>query len=169
MVPDAPSPPAIRARLLWARLRQVERLPPVDRAAILAGLGATTVGRIETAGPLAWLPVETSVAFTEAVFMRLGAKRAQRFFESTLAAMAETALFRPFVQAVVDAVASDVVQGLAWLPKGWALAHRDCGRLRVESRGVGVATIRIVELPSSSRPTSGGSTPSRARVRRSSR
>jgi hypothetical protein len=127
--------------------RHVESLPAEDVAAIRAAIPAETWAAIESAGLLAWLPLETNLACTRAVATRLGPERTNRFFRELLMAALDTPLLRGFVQGVLRVAVPDPSQYLPWLARGFELMFRDAGTWNVLERAPGWALLKLGDLP----------------------
>src|ERR1041384_5238137 len=111
--------PSVRARYMQTFAKHIERLPDEDRAAIRAAVPEDTWVAIDSAGLLAWLPLEMNLAVTRAVSVRLGPDRAQQFFRELVLAAIDTPLLRGFVQAVLRVAVPDAGQYLPWLARGF--------------------------------------------------
>jgi len=127
--------------------RHIDRLPEEDRAAIRRAVPEETWASIESAGLLGWLPLETNLACTRAVALRLGPERTNRFFRELLLAAIETPLLRGFVQGVFRVAAPDAGQYLPWLARGFELMFRNAGKWTVLERSPGWALLELGALP----------------------
>lgn len=127
--------------------KHIERLPEEDRTAIRAAVPEQTWVAIDSAGLLAWLPLEMNLACTRAVAARLGPDRAQQFFRELVLAAIDTPLLRGFVQGVLRVAAPDAGQYLPWLARGFELMFRDAGSWKVLERAPGWALLQLRNLP----------------------
>jgi hypothetical protein len=122
-------------------------LPAEDRAAIGGAVRTEVWASIESAGLLAWLPLEANLMCTKAVAVRLGPDRANRFFRELTLAAIDTPLLRGFVQGVLRVVVADAGQYLPWLARGFELMFRDAGTWIVLEREPGWALLQLRDLP----------------------
>lgn len=145
--PTALRQPAVRARYMQTFIKHVGSLPTEDRVAIRSAITAETLASIESAGLLAWLPLETNLICTRAVATRLGPERTNQFFRELLMAALDTPLLRGFVQGVVRVAVPDPGQYLPWLARGFELVFRNAGSWTVLEREPGWALLQLRDLP----------------------
>lgn len=145
--PTALRQPAVRARYMQTFAKHLASLPAEDMAAICAAVPTETWTAIESAGLLAWLPLETNLACTKAVAARLGPERTNRFFRELLMAALDTPLLRGFVQGVLRVAVPDPGQYLPWLARGFELMFRNAGKWTVIERSPGWALLELGDVP----------------------
>ncbi len=122
---------SVRARQLQLLLTQIDRLPEADRVAVCAHIRPGDVVAIQSAAPLDWVPMQTSMDLAHAVTNGLGRERTRAFFREQFAVTLSNAVLGSLVGAVTRHLSSDPRPGLRWLPRGHDLLFRGVGRLVV--------------------------------------
>jgi hypothetical protein len=128
-----PSEPAVRASYPRALLAACDEFGP-PAAEIRERLGDAHQTRIECAGPLAWLPIETDLALQRALDAVLGAERTREFLLANLREFMAASLVRNLVVTAVDLFGLDPGSFARLLPPAWGLLYRDVGRWSVARR-----------------------------------
>lgn len=125
--------PAVRANYLRALLSACDEFGP-PAAEIRARLGDVHQTRIECAGPLAWLPIETDLTLQSALDEVLGAERTREFLLANLRELMAASLVQSLVTTAVGWFALDPGSFARLLPPTWSLLYRTTGRWRVVRR-----------------------------------
>lgn len=138
----------IRARQLQLLLTHIDRLPPADRAAVLARVAPGDVAEIQSAAALDWIPMRLSTELARAVTEALGRDRTRDFFREQFAVTLSNAVLGSLVGAVSRHLSSDPRAGLRWMPRGHELLFRGVGRMVVSFSDTGPeAILSLVDLP----------------------
>ena len=125
--------PAVRASYLRALLSACDEFGP-PAAEIRERLGDVHQTRIECAGPLAWLPIETDLALQTALDGVLGADRARAFLLANLRELMAASIMQNLVATAVGLFGLDPGSFARLLPPAWGLLYRGAGRWKVERR-----------------------------------
>lgn len=125
--------PAVRASYLRALLSACDEFGP-PAAEIRERLGDVHQTRIECAGPLVWLPIETDLALQSALDGVLGAERAREFLLANLRQFMAASIVQNLVATVVGLFGLDPGSFARLLPPAWGLLYRDAGRWKVTRR-----------------------------------
>lgn len=149
--------PAVRASYLRALLSACDEFGP-PAAEIRERLGDVHQTRIECAGPLAWLPIETDLALQRALDAVLGVERTREFLLANLREFMAASLMQNLVATAVGLFGLDPGSFARLLPPAWGLLYRETGRWSVVRRDVSpLATersdwreveLRLSDLPS---------------------
>jgi hypothetical protein len=140
--------PAVRASYLRALLSACDEFGPAA-ADIREQLGDTHQTRIECAGPLAWLPIETDLALQRALDSVLGAERTREFLLANLRQFMAASLVQNLVATFVGLFGLDPGSFARLLPPAWGLLYRDAGHWRVvRGREWREVELRLTGLPS---------------------
>jgi len=148
--------PAVRASYLRALLSACDEFGP-PAAEIRARLGDVHQTRIECAGPLAWLPIETDLQLQSALDEVLGAERTREFLLANLRELMAASLVQNLVTTVVGLFGLDPGSFARLLPPTWGLLYRTTGRWRVVRRELAPlgrdgdwreVDLQLVDLPS---------------------
>lgn len=138
----------IRARQLQLLLTHIDRLPELDRRAVLAGVSTGDIAEIQSAAPLDWIPMRLSTDLARAVTEALGRDRTRAFFREQFAVTLSNAVLGSLVGAVSRHLSSDPRPGLRWLPRGHDLLFRGVGRMVLTvSDDEPQAILSLVDLP----------------------
>lgn|GEM_PF-1713159 len=127
--------PAVRASYLRALLSACDEFGPAA-AELREHLGDMHQTRIECAGPLAWLPIETDLALQRALDAVLGAERTREFLLANLRQFMAASLVQNLVATVVGLFGLDPGSFARLLPPAWGLLYRDAGQWTVVRREV---------------------------------
>ena len=138
--------PETRALYMKDFAARIDRLPARARDAIRGG-NAPLFVQIEDAGWAAWLPAETNVALTDAVYDTLGPRRGDEFFEKLQLGQFDTPTWRNFIQGALAVLGVDPGRLLKWLPRAVGLMFRHCGVWKAEREGETRSKVRIEALP----------------------
>ncbi len=125
--------PAVRASYLRALLFACDEFGP-PAAEIRERLGDVHQTRIECAGPLAWLPIETDLTLQTALDAVLGAERTRKFLLANLREFLAASIVQNLVVAAVGLFGLDPGSFARLLPPAWGLLYRDTGRWKVARR-----------------------------------
>jgi hypothetical protein len=149
--------PAVRASYLRALLSACDEFGP-PAAEIRERLGDVHQTRIECAGPLVWLPIETDLALQSALDAVLGAARTREFLLANLREFMAASIVQNLVATAVGLFGLDPGSFARLLPPAWGLLYRNAGRWKVARRELDLggsaradvwreAELRLVELP----------------------
>ncbi len=127
-------------------LAAVRRLPPSRHEPVLRGLEAL-VERIDNAANSEWLPIETNLTLTDAIFRELGSEEAGTFYQNWLRRQVGTPLWSSLVATAVKLLGLDPGRLARWVPKAFDLMFRDYGIFSVERRGPSHAVLLLKEMP----------------------
>ncbi len=144
--PSTDHEPAVRASYLRALLSACDEFGP-PAAEIHERLGDVHQTRIECAGPLAWLPIETDLALQAALDAVLGAERAREFLLANLRQFMAASIVQNLVTTAVGLFGLDPGSFARLLPPAWGLLYRATGRWKVIRRGPREVELHLVELP----------------------
>lgn len=125
--------PAVRASYLRALLSACDEFGP-PAAEIRERLGDVHQTRIECAGPLAWLPIETDLALQRALDAVLGVERTREFLLANLREFLAASLVQNLVATAVGLFGFDPGSFARLLPPAWGLLYRETGRWSVIRR-----------------------------------
>jgi len=149
--------PAVRASYLRALLSACDEFG-APAAEIRELLGDVHQTRIECAGPLAWLPIETDLALQRALDQVLGAERTRDFLLANLREFMTASLMQNLVATAVGLFGLDPGSFARLLPPAWNLLYRETGRWSVVRRelspldserdGWREVELRLVDVPS---------------------
>jgi hypothetical protein len=150
--------PAVRASYLRALLSACDEFGP-PAAEIRERLGDVHQTRIECAGPLAWLPIETDLALQRSLDAVLGAERTRDFLLANLRELLAASLMQNLVTTAVGLFGLDPGSFARLLPPAWGLLYRETGRWSVVRRELSPLSsergrdwreveLRLGELPS---------------------
>ena len=148
--------PAVRASYLRALLSACDEFGP-PAAEIRERLGDVHQTRIECAGPLAWLPIETDLALQRALDAVLGVERTREFLLANLREFLAASLVQNLVTTAVGLFGLDPGSFARLLPPAWGLLYRETGRWSVVRRELSPLgldrdwreiELRLSELPS---------------------
>lgn len=145
--------PAVRASYLRALLSACDEFGP-PAAELREHLGDTHQTRIECAGPLAWLPIETDLALQQALDAVLGAERTREFLLANLREFMATAIVQNIVATAVGLFGLNPGSFARLLPPAWGLLYRDAGRWSVNRSEISPGRewqeveLRLIGLPS---------------------
>jgi hypothetical protein len=139
--------PAVRASYLRALLSACDEFGP-PAAEIRERLGDVHQTRIECAGPLAWLPIETELALQRALDAVLGAERTRTFLLANLRQFMAASLVQNLVATAVGLFGLDPGSFARLLPPAWGLLYRDTGRWSVGRRDWRGIELHLSGLPS---------------------
>lgn len=135
-----------RGRYMKDYLAAVRRLPPTKQDAVLRGLEAL-VEQIESAANSEWLPIETNLALTDAIFRELGTEDADTFYQNWLRRQVGTPLWSSLVATALKLFGLDPGGVAKWVPKAFALMYRDYGTFNVDRVGPAQAVLHLTEMP----------------------
>jgi hypothetical protein len=145
--------PGVRASYLRALLSACDEFGP-PAAEIRERLGDVHQTRIECAGPLAWLPIETDLELQRALDAVLGVERTREFLLAQLREILAASLVQNLVTTAVGLFGLDPGSFARLLPPAWGLLYRETGRWSVVRRdGDDRAHWRAVELRLSELPS----------------
>lgn len=145
--------PATRARYMKSFLEQVDGLGPDRAQAVRARVAPELLRKIEIAGPLAWLPLDTNTELTRAVMETLDAPDRAAFFQQLVLGSFETPLFRGFINATVRLLGLDPGKLVGVIGRVFEIMFRDAGRWSVVDRTQGGAILRVDDLAPGMRTT----------------
>ena len=140
--------PAVRASYLRALLSACDQFGP-PAAEIRERLGDVHQTRIECAGPLAWLPIETDLALQAALDAVLGAERTREFLLANLREFMAASIIQNLVATAVGLFGLDPGSFARLLPPAWGLLYRSTGRWKVvrQEGDWREVELRLEELP----------------------
>jgi hypothetical protein len=139
--------PAVRASYLRALLSACDEFGP-PAAEIRERLGDVHQTRIECAGPLAWLPIETDLALQRALDAVLGVERTRTFLLANLREFMAASVVQNLVATAVGLFGLDPGSFARLLPPAWGLLYRDAGHWTVVRRDWRQVELRLSGLPS---------------------
>ncbi|MFO7567302.1 MAG: hypothetical protein R6X02_31955 [Enhygromyxa sp.] len=125
--------PGVRASYLRALLSACDEFGP-PAAEIRERLGDVHQTRIECAGPLAWLPIETDLALHRALDAVLGVERTREFLLAHLREFLTASLVQNLMTTAVGLFGLDPGSFARLLPPAWGLLYRETGRWSVVRR-----------------------------------
>lgn len=139
--------PQLRASLLRLYLRRIAVRSQEDAAAVRAAVGSENVARIERAIGHEWLPMSLEVAILRAIHARHGDEGVHALGRDVGHAAIGDGILGPLVRATVTMLGRrpDVLVHIAI--RGWSLATRNAGRVRVSTRTDGEVRIAMEDLP----------------------
>ncbi|MFO0591449.1 MAG: hypothetical protein U0441_28125 [Polyangiaceae bacterium] len=117
----------VRAAYLQLILRQSRNLPEGER--ILARLSTHELGRIREAGFSEWLPFSLHQALQDAKNDVVGEARAAEVTRTLMMVTLASPLVGGFVTHVLHLLGADPRPAIQWMPRGYAMILRGCGRL----------------------------------------
>jgi len=135
-----------RARYMKDYLAAVRRLPPSKQDAVLRELEAL-VEKIEGAANSEWLPIETNLTLTDAIFRELGPDEADTFYQHWLRRQVGTPLWSSLVATALKLFGLDPGRVARWVPKAFDLMFRDYGTFSVERIGPSHSVLHLKEMP----------------------
>jgi hypothetical protein len=127
-------------------LAAVRRLPPSRQEAVLRGL-EPIVESIESAANSEWLPIETNLALTDAIFRELGSEEADTFYQHWLRRQVGTPLWSSLVATALKLFGLDPGGVAKWVPKAFELMYRDYGTFSVDRVGSAQAVLHLKDMP----------------------
>lgn len=139
-----------RIRANWTKfsIGCIKRLEPHARDAVLDGLDAETRERIRQAAPLEWLPAESFLEVTRAVYEALGSADAAGYWRRNLSQSVEQPFLRPLVEGGLFLFGRTPASLVRRTPQAWKLVARECGRWEVDDdEEQRWATVDQYELP----------------------
>lgn len=142
-----PTGPLTRARHLRSILEKVRELPAGPRAAVLDAIGAAALEEVEGSASSDWLPFELDLALTHAVAGVLGPEGTHQFFQQQQLASFQGPLFKALVDSATTIFGLDPGSWARWIPRGWGVVFRDCGRWEIERAGEGRLHAALLALP----------------------
>lgn len=135
-----------RGRYMKDYLAAVRRLPPSKQEPVLHGLEGL-VDRIEQAGNLEWLPIETNLTLTAAIFRELGDEQAHTFFQNWLKRQMSAPAFAGLVRTALSLFRFDTAAIAKWIPKAFDLMYRDYGIFEIETLATERLEVRLTQAP----------------------
>jgi hypothetical protein len=135
-----------RGRYMKDYVAAVRRLPPSKQEAVLRGL-ESVVEQVERAANSEWLPIETNLALTDAIFRELGSEEADTFYQHWLRRQVGTPLWSSLVATALKLFGLDPGGVAKWVPKAFELMYRDYGTFGVERIGPSHAVLHLKEMP----------------------
>ena len=103
--------------------------PPA--AEVRARLGDANQTRIECAGPLVWLPIETDLVLQRALDTVLGTERTREFVLAKAREFLATSLVQTAVSTAVSLFGLTPGSLARLVPPAWGFLYRDCGQWTV--------------------------------------
>lgn len=122
----------MRARQMRANLRSLALLGAEAHAEVLRRIDPSIVRHSESAGRLAWLPLEYDVALSAAVLDVVGYEASIRWAHDGLMAAVDGPLMQNLIRPAARLFASDPATVARILPRVMAATLRNCGTYRVE-------------------------------------
>ena len=141
--------PRILAVFVQSSLEEIMKLDAKVGDRVRAGLKPDVLEAIETASPVAWLPVEVDVEITDCFFQVAGVERAGLAFRGALAEAIKRPLLRPLMDGALGIFGRNPAKILRWVPKAWSLIYRDCGEMRCTHADENSAALELRLLPHS--------------------
>lgn len=140
--------PLCRARHLKSVLEFTRQLPQADQQKLRQRVGQERLARIAEAASSDWLPAQVDFALTRSIHDVLGPDRTRIFFHDHQLRSLHGPLFRIMTEAAVKLFGPRLDRWARWIPKGWNLVFRHCGRWRVASASPGWILCVVEDLPS---------------------
>ena len=119
-----------------------------QRELIRERVGATLLAEIEGASGTDWLPVAYDVVLARALEEVLGASGLAAFNREMMLQSFSGPLLRALVELSRAFLDLDAGAWASWVPRGWQLMFKDCGRWTVVRRGEGEVTLTLAGMPS---------------------
>jgi hypothetical protein len=139
--------PVIRARQLQLVLEHVQELPEPSRRAVQEAVGPGSVAAIEGSASSDWLPLVHELGLTHAIARVLGVEGAHRFFQKQQLESFGSPLFRSLMESATALFGLDPGSWARWIPRGWNVVFRDCGKWEIERAGAGLVHAALVAPP----------------------
>ncbi len=146
--------PAYRGTMVSAIIRMLDDDPASVRA-IEQHLPKPVLQEMRASTRLAWVPAEPFDQLKQLHFEHLGVDRYVDFWRQYMTQIAVSPLFRNLLEGGKRIFGTTPAGLLKWMPKGWDLSTRACGRFRVDVAQT-TATITLEDAPSSSQQASTG-------------
>jgi hypothetical protein len=137
----------IKASQLQSVLEEVERLPPGPRGAIREAAGPEALGTLADAVGSDWLPFALELRLSHAVHDALGPDGAHRFFREHQLRAFSSPTFRFLVDGATKLFGLDPGSWARWIPRGWGLVFRGCGRWVTELAAAGEVQLGLIDPP----------------------
>jgi hypothetical protein len=146
---NGPMPPerATRARHLRSLLDHVERLPEPAQRAIRDGLGPQALEQITSSATSDWLPFALDLDLTHAIAGALGVAGTHRFFHEHQLVSFRGPLFKALVDSATTLFGLDPGSWARWIPRGWGIVFRECGRWEIDRSAPGEVDLALVGPP----------------------
>lgn len=138
------SEPAVRGRHLKGTVERLAALPEWE--AIRARIPPAVLEDVARANGFDWLPVTHDVALVRAGRAVLGADRHRAFAEGVIATAFHGPLLGKLAEAALRLLGRDPGSLARWIPKGWVLMFRDCGRWTVTPAGPGRVALSLAQM-----------------------
>jgi hypothetical protein len=141
-----PRAPAVRVAHLKDDLLALAELGPEAAARVRTLLAPATLEAIEGGQPTGYLPLALNLEMAEAVFAVAGESGARAWGTASLMASLQ-GFFKPLLVGLTRLVSPSPALMYKTLPQGWLTTYRNCGELRVVSRGEAAAQLVARDLP----------------------
>lgn len=128
-------------------LETLDRLGELESSLVRGRVGDSCIATIEEASSLAWIPIETNVALTEAVCELLPLERREHFFRRLILDSLETPLFATFVKSSVRLLGLDPASLVRVIGRVFNIMFRDAGTWRVHGRRSNEVILSVEGLP----------------------
>jgi len=142
---DAAPEPLVRARHLKLVLAAADRTS--QALAIRSRVGPEVTRAVEEATGSDWLPVAHDVALAGALDAVLGPEGLAGFNRTMMQDSLRGPLLRALVEMATHFLGFDAGAWAGWIPRGWGLMFKHCGRWTVVSRGGGEVALTLTGLP----------------------
>ncbi len=139
--------PLIRARQLLSILEHVDKLPAQARQAVREAIAPAILTQVEASTGADWVPFTWDVELTHAIARALGPDGMHRFFQEQQLAAWRGPLLKSLVDSATALFGLDPGSWARWIPRGWAVVFRNCGRWEVERTGPGAVDLAFVAPP----------------------
>jgi len=137
--------PLVRARHLKLVLAAADRTAQAQ--AIRARVGPEVARAVEEATGTDWLPVAHDVALAGALEAVLGPEGLAGFNRLMMQDSLRGPLLRALVEMATHFLGLDAGAWAGWIPRGWGLMFKHCGRWSVVRRGSGEVVMTLTGLP----------------------
>lgn len=115
---------------------------------ILSRLPGETLGEIDAAMAIAWLPAAHDVALTEAIFAEAGPERGSAIFREAMARSMSKGFLSPLVRGAVSLLGRSPERLLRWSSKVWGTIYRDAGELALSGEDAdGKLRLELLHAP----------------------